>query len=381
MDLPYKKRTWGNFSFFLFTGIVGTLGAPFYISHYGISPFMIALSLFYLTATGLSITMGYHRLFSHSTYKAHPLAQSFFLFFGAAAFEQSALKWSSQHRDHHQYLDTERDPYSVKQGFWHAHIGWLVNWKQPNHYLNVHDLQKNSMVMSQHKYYGLWALVAGVVVPMLFGALAGEALAAFIIAVCFRIAFVQHTTFCVNSVCHWMGNKTYDSESTARDHWLVAILTFGEGYHNFHHRFPSDYRNGIRWYHWDPSKWGITLLRTVGLAYDLHQTPYFRILHARLTADKQHTHNALSTSFGLNPAFTKIWEQIELKYGIVQKALVRFEIAAREYQSVTESKFKAAALTKLHQRRVFFKNRKRQWVAFTTKTRANFSMPLAFNSI
>ena len=158
------------------------------------------LFFFFAAATELSITVGYHRLFAHATYKAHQLARFLLLFFGAASFEQSALKWASQHRDHHLYLDTDRDPYSVKRGFWHAHIGWLLFWKQNTQYRNVKDLSRSRLIVHQHQYYLFWAVTAGIVTPLLIGFAAGDLLGALLIGVGLRITLVYQATFCINSV-------------------------------------------------------------------------------------------------------------------------------------------------------------------------------------
>ena len=119
---------------------------------------------------------------------------------------------------------------------------------------------------------------------MILGVWAGHALGAFILCVCFRTVFVHHGSWCINSVCHTFGKKTYDARSSARDHWLVALITFGEGYHNFHHRFPNDYRNGIKWYHWDPSKWILFLFEKLGLVWKVKRASESRILEAKLKA-------------------------------------------------------------------------------------------------
>ena len=112
-------------------------------------------------------------------------------------------------------------------------------------------------------------MTAGVLFPVFLGALTGHALGAFLLSVCARLTLVHHATFCINSVCHTFGKPTYDPNATARDHWFVALLTNGEGYHSFHHRFPCDYRNGVRWYQWDPSKWAIALMVKAGWVSDL----------------------------------------------------------------------------------------------------------------
>ncbi len=278
------KFNWFNITFISFNTLVGLIGAPIYIAYNGLAWDEVALFVFFCIATGMAITVGYHRLFAHVTYKAHPLVRFLLIFFGSAAFEQSALAWSSQHRDHHRFVDTENDPYSIKKGFFWAHMGWLVAGKYQFHYTNVDDLVRSPLIMHQAKYYVPWAVTAGVITPVVIGSFFGHALSAFLLSVCFRVTLVYHSTWCINSVCHMFGNRTYDKDATARDHWLVAILTFGEGYHNFHHRFPSDYRNGVRWYHWDPSKWMIAVMEKVGLVRDLMRVPEASITRARLSA-------------------------------------------------------------------------------------------------
>lgn len=265
---------------------MAVVAAPLYILHHGVSRSEFLLFAFYLIASPLSITMGYHRLFSHATYKAHPVLQFLLLFFGSAAFEQSALRWASQHRTHHLFTDTERDPYSIKKGFFHAHIGWLIFWDHPEDFSNVRDLERNAMVMNQHRFYMSWAIGSGILLPLFIGLLTGHLTGALLFAVCLRLTLVYHATFCINSVCHMFGKATFDPTLSARDHWLAALITFGEGYHNFHHRFPSDYRNGYRWYHWDPTKWLIAAAVRLGMAADLRRVSNFHIWSARLKADQ-----------------------------------------------------------------------------------------------
>jgi stearoyl-CoA desaturase (delta-9 desaturase) len=195
------------------------------------------------------------------------------LFLGAAAFEQSALTWASTHRDHHRHADTALDPYGIDKGFFYAHIGWMLFWKHEPDFSNVKDLEKDRMIRHQHRHYLAWALAAGVLLPIGIGAMLGQALGAFFLTVCVRLTIVHHATFCINSFSHKFGSAPHDARSTARDNWFIALLTNGEGYHNYHHRFPADYRNGFRWYHWDPSKWTILLLERLGLAWDLKRAP------------------------------------------------------------------------------------------------------------
>jgi stearoyl-CoA desaturase (delta-9 desaturase) len=258
--LPEFQIRWVGIIFFVIIHVIGLVGAPFYFLTHGISGAEWALFLAYFSLTSLAITVGYHRLFAHATYKTNPFVRLFLLFFGAATFEQSALKWASQHRQHHQFTDTEKDPYNIQKGFWYAHVGWILFWKHRVNYDNVRDLKLSRLVMHQHNFYTAWSVFGGVVAPMLIGTALGAPLGAFIMTVCLRMVLVMHSAFFINSFCHAFGSRPFDEKNSARNHWLGAVLTNGEGYHNFHHQFPSDYRNGVRWYHWDPSKWFIFLL-------------------------------------------------------------------------------------------------------------------------
>jgi stearoyl-CoA desaturase (delta-9 desaturase) len=253
------------------------------------NPGIWLLALFGFTAASMSITGGYHRLLAHRSYEAHPIVETIFLFFGASAFEGSALKWASDHRRHHGEVDTDGDPYSIQKGFWYAHIGWLFFKESADLPIErVADLQRNPRVMFQHKYYIPIAIFMGYLLPMIMGAFMGSALAGLFIAGALRIVANQHTTFFVNSLCHMVGKQTYSLKVSARDSFLIALLTYGEGYHNFHHTFQLDFRNGIKWYQWDPTKWIIHTLSWMGLARKLRTISAAEILKARLQMESLH---------------------------------------------------------------------------------------------
>ncbi len=332
------KIVWVNLIFFSLTTLVAVIGGPIYLYHYGISLSEVLLTLAFMALTGLGITMGYHRLFSHITYKTNIFWQFIALFFGGAAFEQSALRWSSQHRDHHLHVDTDKDPYNVKEGFWHAHMLWMIFDSHVPNYDNAKDLQKSPLIVHQDKHYFVWAAVAGILLPLALGALMGHLLGAFIFSVCFRIFFVHQATFCINSVCHWFGKPTYDIYASAKDHWFVALLSYGEGYHNFHHRFPADYRNGIRWYHWDPSKWFIALFSRLGWAWNVKKVPEFRILEARLAAEKQRVSDCLKEHVS-NPRVDQALQAFQLQYEKLLHSFTEWEKRAKEYQKVLQTEF------------------------------------------
>jgi stearoyl-CoA desaturase (delta-9 desaturase) len=149
-------------------------------------------------------------------------------------------------------------------------------------YENVPDLQSNPRVRWQYRWNNWIGIVAGLGIPTLVGAFFGRPLGGLLWGGFLRVVVIHHTTFLVNSVAHLYGSRPYTEENSARDNGLLAFITNGEGYHNFHHKFPADFRNGVRWYQWDPTKWLITVLGFVGLAGDLRKTPKAVIETSRL---------------------------------------------------------------------------------------------------
>lgn len=278
-----KKINWLNTSFLTIVPLIALIGTPLLLIYSHVSWLTWGLALIYTILVGFSVTGGYHRLFAHLSYKAVWPVRLFFALFGAAAFEGSILEWSTDHRAHHRYTDSEKDPYNIKEGFWHAHIGWLLTLDQDKRdFANVEDLKADSIVRWQHRWYVLISMVMSFVIPTVLAALWGNALAGFVIAGALRITFNHHTTFFINSICHMFGKRTYSDQQSARDNWVTALLTFGEGYHNFHHQFPIDYRNGVRYFHFDPTKWLIRLLSFLGMASDLRRISEHKILQYRM---------------------------------------------------------------------------------------------------
>ena len=198
----------------------------------------------------------------------------FTLIFGAAAFENSVRMWASEHRTHHKHVDHDEDPYDISKGFFHAHIGWLLFKLKPEPpYENIADLDRDPLVRWQDRHVYWLGFLVSFVMPALVGWAWGgaqSALGAFLIAGVARVVTVQHCTFFINSACHTIGSRPYSSRCSARDSWLMAILTFGEGYHNYHHEFQHDYRNGVKPWQWDPTKWLIWTLSKLGLTAGRH---------------------------------------------------------------------------------------------------------------
>ena len=191
---------------------------------------------------------------------------------GAAAIEGSIRWWARDHRAHHRYTDTDKDPYSVRKGLMYSHIGWLVMRQNPKRLgrTDISDLNEDPVVIFQHRHFLKIVLFMGLIFPTLVAGLGwGDWFGGFVYAGVLRIFFVQQATFCVNSLAHWLGDQPFDDRNSPRDHVLTALVTLGEGYHNFHHEFPSDYRNAIEWHQYDPTKWTIRAAKWLGLAYDL----------------------------------------------------------------------------------------------------------------
>lgn len=313
MSRRFKKICWSVTLFLILNPVISlallvlylvlatqySLFTLFWISFFG---------LIFAVLTNLSITMGYHRLFAHKSYEAHPVLQFFLLFISSGAFQGSALKWSSDHRIHHKYEDTDRDPYSINKGFWYAHIGWMMTHEAVSLPIQAPDLEKNKMVKFQHDHYLACAIVVGYFLPMLIGWMMGSAILGLVIAGGLRIFLTQQSTFFVNSLSHTLGRTPYSVEKTAKDSIIVAFLTHGEGYHNFHHKFQFDYRNGIRWYHWDPTKWSIQLAALFGLARKLKTVQFSEILRARLEVESLKFKNSDFFREKLEPLAQKLVE-------------------------------------------------------------------------
>ncbi|KAK7716256.1 stearoyl-CoA 9-desaturase [Diaporthe eres] len=190
--------------------------------------------------------------------------------FAAVYYFNTALGITAD-RAHHRHTDTEKDPYSVRKGLLHSHLGWMIFKQDPKKLgrADMTDLNQNQIVMWQHRNYLPAVIIMAWALPALVCGLWGDQMGGFIYAGILRCFFLQQATFCVNSLAHWIGEQPFDDRRSPRDHFLTAVVTLGEGYHNFHHEFPSDYRNAIEWWQYDPTKWMIWLWKQVGLAGDL----------------------------------------------------------------------------------------------------------------
>lgn len=271
---------WAVGAFIVFVHVVGLYALLFRGTNWNIY-WATILSTFF---TAFGITAGYHRLWTHRAYNASLPLRVILAILGTNATQGSIKWWALRHRLHHRFVDTEHDPYDSTRGFFYSHMGWMF---QKPHYprmklIDASDLNADPVVRFQHRYFVplLFTLMYGwpALVGWYFGDLWGGMLWVGFVS---RI-YVWHATWSINSFAHWMGERLFCDQISARGNFLCALLTVGEGYHNFHHEFPRDFRNGVRWYDFDPTKWSIRLWYALGLATDLHRTTTNSMLQARV---------------------------------------------------------------------------------------------------
>lgn len=357
---------WPITLFLVGTPLASLLLAPPYIAAHGIEWKFVALFLIYSAVTATSITAGYHRYFSHRSYDVRSPMRWVYLLFGAASFQGPCIKWGTDHRRHHREVDTDLDPYNINRGFFFAHIGWLF-MKDDTRYAGIYepDLLRDPAVKWQNDYYAPVAFAMGFGLPTLIGWAMGSAFGGFLWGGLLRTVFTQHCTFFINSLCHMFGRRPYSDKVSARDNFILAFFTYGEGYHNFHHRFAADYRNGIRWYHWDPTKWWISLLSFLGLASRLKRVPSTEILKATLALDQ---HRLAARGIPV--------ERLQALKHKIEEAQRRLKTLGEEYYRLRDSMQETSRRHLLHLKaelrvaKLEFKFAYRQWVAYRRTLRA-----------
>jgi stearoyl-CoA desaturase (delta-9 desaturase) len=267
-----EQTVWGNVVFLLLTPLLAVILVPWFAMTHTVTASHIIAMFAMWWAAGLGITVGYHRLYSHRTYKAKAWFRFVFAILGASAWQNSIITWCAGHRYHHRDVDTAGDPYNAKRGFLWSHIVWVMKTGPRHDALdNVPDLWKDPICVWQHKHYYLISSVYNLGVPFLLGLATGDVLGMMIFAGLARVVLVHQFTFCINSVAHMFGTQPWSDANTSRDNWFISFFTFGEGYHNYHHAFQADYRNGTFWYNFDPGKWLIWSFSKVGATHSLRK--------------------------------------------------------------------------------------------------------------
>ena len=236
---------------------------------------------------GFGITIGYHRLLTHRSFDAPAPVRAFLAISGSMAVQGAPIHWVADHRKHHAFADVDGDPHSphthggegwraVLGGLWHAHTGWLFSREKPTSARKfAPDLVKDATIRRVDRLFPVWALL-GLAIPFVAGyALSGGSLhaglTAFVWAGLVRIFVLHHVTWSVNSICHMYGSQPFAIKDESRNNWVVALFSFGEGWHHNHHAFPSSARHGLQRAQFDPSYWIIRGLEKVGLAKNIKE--------------------------------------------------------------------------------------------------------------
>ena len=302
-----------------------------YCSKFSVGAYEITLLIVTYYICNISVGVGLHRLWSHGSYKTKKWVEFLLSVLSAATLQGPILAWVSDHTEHHMYTDTKKDPHSAKKfknrlvGFMWSHMGWMLQMDSGKKLsrIAIARLGRNSVVMWQFRNYWKIAITMNTLVPFLLGYIAGGnlqyAISSFLFFGLGR-ALQQQATFCVNSIVHCdIGTNKYYYGS-ARDIWWMFFLLLGENWHNFHHAFANDYRNGHKWYHADVHKWIIGLMAKIGLATELVVTSELRIqamskiVIGRFNRDKN----------------------IKIKVAFIEKATRRIQLSAIEKLKTAE---------------------------------------------
>ena len=348
---PLKKApiNWTASITLIGTPILAIILIPLYAYYYDFSVSAWVSLFFLLALSSLGITAGYHRLWAHRAYEAALPLKILLMIGGTFAVQNSILFWASGHRTHHRHVDdVDQDPYSIKRGFWYAHLGWMIRDHSPSetNYKNAPDLINDKLVMFQHKYYV--PMVIAVHVGLLGGVgwAVGDVWGVVLLGGLLRLIISHHVTFFINSLCHMWGKRPYTDENTARDNFILAILTWGEGYHNYHHIFQYDYRNGVKWWQYDPTKWLIWTSSKLGLAKNLRRIPSFNIQKAELAMKFKYAEQDLAIyGHDLNTDIAQMKQRIAQEYEA-------FTLTLNDWAKLKEQELqakKAAMAEKIHQ--------------------------------
>ena len=224
---------------------------------------------FYWVATGLGISMGYHRLHTHRSYRVPLWLEYFFALCGSLTLEGGPIFWVAVHRIHHQKSDLPGDPHSPRDGAWWSHVGWIL-FGETNHN-NTRMMSKYAPDLAKHSFY-IWLndyhWVPVTILAILVLLIGGWQMVLW--TMFFRIVFGLHATWLVNSATHMWGARRFTTRDDSRNNWWVALISFGEGWHNNHHAHPTSARHGLAWYEFDPSWILIKVLKAFGVAKAIH---------------------------------------------------------------------------------------------------------------
>jgi stearoyl-CoA desaturase (delta-9 desaturase) len=244
---------------------------------------LIVFAIMYIS-TGLGITVGFHRLFTHRSFKTGKAVRAILAALGSAAIEGPVISWVADHRKHHAFSDKPGDPHSphvdhgrglkgALRGLFHAHVGWLfIHTGRGLKSRYAPDLIADPIVNFINRTFVLW-VAAGLAVPFLLGWLIGgtvaEGLTGLLWGGAVRMLVLHHATYSINSLCHFFGKRRFETDDESRNLAWLSFFSFGEAFHNSHHAFPTSARHGLSRWSFDPSAWVIWGLEKTGLAWDV----------------------------------------------------------------------------------------------------------------
>ena len=243
---------------------VGAVASLFFLSWSSV----VTVLLLWWVSGSLGVGMGFHRLLTHRGYKAPKAVEYFLTFCGLLALEGGAINWVVTHRLHHSMTDKPGDPHTPRDGKWWSHIGWIMRGTAQQHAPSVMrryapDLMKDPVHVWLNRLYFVPLIVLGVVLL----AVGGWGL--MLCGIFLRVTLGLHATWLVNSATHLWGTRRFETTDDSTNSWWVALLTFGEGWHNNHHAYPRAAKHGLTWYEIDMNWWGISTLKLLGLAKDI----------------------------------------------------------------------------------------------------------------
>jgi stearoyl-CoA desaturase (delta-9 desaturase) len=312
---------------------VGTLYAIFHLHLATTTDIVVAVTLYVLCCLG--ITVGYHRLLTHRSFKTHAPIKFFWLVLGSMALQGPALFWAATHLKHHAHTDREGDPHSPWAsehspnprngflGFVHAHLGWMfTGGLEPSDPAYLQRLKNDKVAVWASYTFPIW-LVLGLAIPYWIGGWQ-----TFIWGTLVRVFFVHHVTWSVNSVCHVMGRRPFETTDQSRNNLLVSWLAMGEGSHNTHHAYPASARQGLEWWELDISYLIIRTMEALGLAWDVKRIPR-RSLRERRVAQESAAAKLVPDGETIGPVTEPVTEPPVVPQTAAKPELVKMAQAAR----------------------------------------------------
>jgi stearoyl-CoA desaturase (delta-9 desaturase) len=275
----------------------------------GVEGVDLTLALVFYVISGMGVTVGFHRMLTHRSFDAPRAVKVALAVAGSLAVEGPVIRWVADHRRHHAYADRPGDPHSphlteaegikgVLEGLWHAHMGWLFNMEQTNMRKFAPDLLADPALKKVDRMFPLLTIIS-FTLPGILGLAITRSLMGGLTALVWgslvRIFFLHHVTWSINSICHFYGTRPFESKDKSTNNWALALFSFGEGWHNNHHAFPTSFRHGLEnWRQIDLSAYFILLLEKLGLAFDIKMPTPEDMEAKRVTESKRITHQAVT---------------------------------------------------------------------------------------